>query len=139
MKAEIVSIGTELLMGELTDTNASFIASRLPPLGIQVQWISQVGDDLDMLVDALTRGLTRSEIIFTHRRAGPHPRRPHPGGRSKDLGGGDDGSGGPSGASQGILPRERDRYARHQYQAGYSDPLSSDHTKHEGYGAGLVG
>ena len=71
MKAEIISIGTELLMGELTDTNASFIASRLPPLGIQVQWISQVGDDLDMLVDALTRGLTRSEIIFTTGGLGP--------------------------------------------------------------------
>ena len=65
MKAEIISIGTELLMGELTDTNAPFIASRLPPLGLQVQWVSQVGDNLDMLAEAFTRGLNRSDIIFT--------------------------------------------------------------------------
>ncbi len=37
MKAEIVSIGTELLMGELTDTNSSWIAGRLPALGIELQ------------------------------------------------------------------------------------------------------
>ena len=71
MKAEIVSIGTELLMGELTDTNASLIASRLPPLGIQLQWVSQVGDNLDMLADVFTRGLSRSDIIFSSGGLGP--------------------------------------------------------------------
>ena len=71
MKAEIFSIGTELLMGELADTNASFIASRLPPLGIQLQWVSQIGDNLEMLVEALTRGLGRSDIIFTTGGLGP--------------------------------------------------------------------
>ncbi len=71
MKAEIISIGTELLMGELTDTNATFIASRLPPLGIQLQWVSHVGDNLDMLAEAFTRGLNRSDIIFTSGGLGP--------------------------------------------------------------------
>ena len=71
MKAEIISIGTELLMGEITDTNASFIASRLPPLGIQLQWVSQVGDDLDMLAGTFKRGLTRSDIIFATGGLGP--------------------------------------------------------------------
>ncbi len=71
MKAEIVSIGTELLMGELTDTNASFIASRLPPLGIELQWVSQVGDNLDMLSETFTRGLGRSDAIFTTGGLGP--------------------------------------------------------------------
>ena len=71
MKAEIVSIGTELLMGELTDTNASFIASRLPPLGIELQWVSQVGDNLDMLSETFTRGLVRSDAIFTTGGLGP--------------------------------------------------------------------
>ena len=71
MKAEIISIGTELLMGELTDTNASFIASRLPPLGIQLQWVTQVGDNLDTLVDAFRRGLGRSDVIFTSGGLGP--------------------------------------------------------------------
>ena len=65
MQSEIMSIGTELLMGELTDTNSSFIASRLPPLGIRLQHISSVGDSLEMLSEAVTRGLARSDIIFT--------------------------------------------------------------------------
>ena len=71
MKAEILSIGTELLMGELTDLNASWIASRLPALGIQLRWVSIIGDDLDMLAEAFTRGLQRSDIIFTTGGLGP--------------------------------------------------------------------
>ena len=71
MKAEVISIGTELLMGELTDTNAVFIASRLPALGIDLQWVTQVGDDLDMLVEAFTRALTRSDIVFASGGLGP--------------------------------------------------------------------
>ena len=71
MKAEILSVGTELLMGELTDLNASWIASKLPALGIQLQWVSIVGDDLDMLAEAFTRGLERSDIIFTTGGLGP--------------------------------------------------------------------
>ena len=71
MKAEIFSIGTELLMGELTDTNAAWIAGQLPPLGIQLQWVSIIGDDLEMLSDAFTRGLQRSDVIFTTGGLGP--------------------------------------------------------------------
>ena len=71
MKAEIFSIGTELLMGELTDTNASWIAARLPPLGIQLQWVSIIGDDLEMLTEAFSQGLQRSDILFTTGGLGP--------------------------------------------------------------------
>ena len=71
MKAEIFSIGTELLMGELTDTNASWMAARLPPLGIQLQWVSIIGDDLGMLTEAISRGLQRSDILFTTGGLGP--------------------------------------------------------------------
>src|SRR5918992_882876 len=71
LKAEIFSIGTELLMGELSDTNASWIAAQLPSLGIQLQWISILGDNLDMLTEAFTRGLLRSDIIFTTGGLGP--------------------------------------------------------------------
>ena len=71
MKAEIFSIGTELLMGELTDTNASWIAARLPALGIRLQWMSIIGDDLEMLTEAISRGLQRSDIIFTTGGLGP--------------------------------------------------------------------
>ena len=71
MKAEIISVGTELLMGELTDTNASWIAGRLPALGIQLQWVSIIGDDLPKLTEAFVQGWQRSDIIFTTGGLGP--------------------------------------------------------------------
>ena len=71
MKAEIFSIGTELLMGELTDTNGSWIASQLPALGIRLQWLTTVGDDLGMISEAFSRGLRRSDILFTTGGLGP--------------------------------------------------------------------
>ena len=71
MKAEIFSIGTELLMGELTDTNAAWIAGRLPPLGIQLQWVSIIGDNLENLSEAFSRGLQRSDIVITTGGLGP--------------------------------------------------------------------
>ncbi len=71
MNAEIISVGTELLMGELTDTNASWIAGRLPALGIQLQWVSIVGDDLPKLTEAFVQGWQRSDIIFTTGGLGP--------------------------------------------------------------------
>ena len=71
MNAEILSVGTELLMGELVDTNSSFIASRLPAIGINLQHVSLVGDDMETLVEAVKRGLERSDIIFTSGGLGP--------------------------------------------------------------------
>jgi len=71
LNAEIISVGTELLMGELTDTNASWIAGRLPALGIQLQWVSIVGDDLPKLTEAFVQGWQRSDIIFTTGGLGP--------------------------------------------------------------------
>ena len=50
MKAEILSIGTDLLLGNITDTNASWLAQRLPDLGIDVYYISQIGDNLERIV-----------------------------------------------------------------------------------------
>ena len=71
MKAEIFAIGTELLMGELSDTNAAWIASRLPALGIELQWVTLIGDSLEHLTDAFTRGLQRSDLIVTTGGLGP--------------------------------------------------------------------
>ncbi len=71
MKAEIMGIGTELLMGELTDTNSSWIAGRLPALGIELQWVSIIGDDLPRLTEAFKQGMERSDIIFTTGGLGP--------------------------------------------------------------------
>ncbi len=71
MKGEIVSVGTELLLGHLVDTNAPFLAQSLSTLGIDVFWISQVGDNLDRLVETLRRGLERSDLIVMSGGMGP--------------------------------------------------------------------
>ena len=63
--------GTELLMGELTDTNSSWIAGRLPALGIELQWVSIIGDDLPKLTEAFKRGMERSDIVITTGGLGP--------------------------------------------------------------------
>lgn len=71
MRAEIISVGTELLLGELTDTNAPFLASQLPLLGIDLYWISQVGDNQARLVEVLKRAWQRSDLILITGGLGP--------------------------------------------------------------------
>ncbi len=71
LKAEIMSIGTEILLGEITDTNAQYIASRLPMMGIDLYWISQVGDNKARIIEVLKRAWERSDIIFVSGGLGP--------------------------------------------------------------------
>jgi len=71
MRAEIISVGTELLLGEITDTNARFLASQLPGLGIDLYWISQVGDNQARLVEVLRRAWQRSDLILITGGLGP--------------------------------------------------------------------
>jgi nicotinamide-nucleotide amidase len=71
MKAEIISIGTELLLGEITDSNAPFLAAELPALGIDLYWISQVGDNQARLVKVLKCAWQRSDLILTTGGLGP--------------------------------------------------------------------
>ena len=71
VKSEIISIGTELLLGETTDTNASYLASQLPRLGIDLYWVSQVGDNRTRLIEVLRRAWQRSELILTTGGLGP--------------------------------------------------------------------
>ena len=71
MRAEIISVGTELLLGEITDTNASFLAGQLPVLGIDLYWISQVGDNRTRLVEVLRRAWQRSDLILITGGLGP--------------------------------------------------------------------
>jgi nicotinamide-nucleotide amidase len=71
MKAEIISIGTELLLGEITDTNASYLASQLPLLGIDLLWVTQVGDNMGRLKECLERAWGRSDIVLTTGGLGP--------------------------------------------------------------------
>ncbi len=71
MKAEIISIGTEILLGEIVDTNAPYLAGQLPLLGLDLHWITQVGDNPARVVEALERAWSRSDLIITTGGLGP--------------------------------------------------------------------
>ena len=71
MKAELISVGTELLLGEIVDTNASWIASRLPRIGLDLYHKSVVGDNLERVVDTIERALTRSDVVIMTGGLGP--------------------------------------------------------------------
>ncbi len=71
MNAEIVSIGHELLMGEIVDTNTSFIAQRLSEIGVAVRWSGIVGDDMDDLSTAFAHALGRADVLITTGGLGP--------------------------------------------------------------------
>jgi len=71
LRADIISIGTELLMGELVDTNAPYLAAQLPPMGIELQRITQTKDDIDMLVQTLQQASQRSDLVLTTGGLGP--------------------------------------------------------------------
>ena len=71
MNAEILAVGHELLMGEIVDTNSSYIAQQLAGTGIDVQWMSHIGDDIGHLSDAFKRGIERSDIVISTGGLGP--------------------------------------------------------------------
>lgn len=64
MNAEIVTIGDEILIGQITDTNAAFIGSKLTEKGVEVQKISSVKDDLEEIVSVLKQS-SADFIILT--------------------------------------------------------------------------
>lgn len=71
MKAEVLSIGTELLLGQITDTNASWLAGRLADLGIDCHWKSTVGDNLGRATEAFQRAIERSDLVVATGGLGP--------------------------------------------------------------------
>ncbi len=71
MKAEIVSIGTELLLGEIVDTNTPYLANQLSALGIDLYFTSAVGDNMARLQGVLQQAWDRSDIILTTGGLGP--------------------------------------------------------------------
>jgi len=71
MKAEIISIGSEILRGQITDTNANFIAQKLVELNIDLNYISAVGDNQKMLLSLLKKAFCRSDLIITTGGLGP--------------------------------------------------------------------
>ena len=73
MKAEILSVGTELLLGEIDDTNASFLSRRLAALGVDVHLRHTVGDNLKRLLQILSSARRRAQVILLTGGLGPTP------------------------------------------------------------------
>ena len=71
MRAEILSIGTELLLGQILDTNAQYLCERLADLGIDVLYVSTVGDNLARAKETIERALARSDLVVTTGGLGP--------------------------------------------------------------------
>lgn len=69
--AEIITIGTELLLGEVVDTNSAFLARRLKDIGVDVFRTSTVGDNPDRIAEIIRETLTRTPIIITTGGLGP--------------------------------------------------------------------
>jgi nicotinamide-nucleotide amidase len=71
MQAEIIAIGSELLLGQIIDTNTSWIARRLAETGIELVQTGNVGDDLGRMEAALRAAIDRSSIVITTGGIGP--------------------------------------------------------------------
>ena len=71
MHAEIVMIGTELLLGEIVDTNANRLALALRDIGLDLYYKTTVGDNLARMTEVLNLALDRSDVIITSGGIGP--------------------------------------------------------------------
>ena len=71
MKCEIIAVGTELLLGNIVNSNARYLSERLAELGIDVYYHITVGDNLDRLRETIETSLKRSDIIITTGGLGP--------------------------------------------------------------------
>ncbi|MEE8292238.1 MAG: CinA family nicotinamide mononucleotide deamidase-related protein [Candidatus Tectomicrobia bacterium] len=71
MHAEIVVIGTELLLGQIIDTNAAYLAQQLSNIGINLYYKSTVGDNKERMIETLQRAVDRSDLIITTGGIGP--------------------------------------------------------------------
>lgn len=71
LSAEIISVGTELLLGEIIDTNAAYIANRLRDRGILVYRKVTVGDNLKRLVAVIKDSMARADLIILGGGLGP--------------------------------------------------------------------
>lgn len=69
--AEIISIGTELLLGEITDTNARYIARTLRDIGVDLYRKTTIGDNPRRIALTIQEGLARADIIITTGGLGP--------------------------------------------------------------------
>jgi molybdenum cofactor synthesis domain-containing protein len=71
MNAEVVSTGTELLLGEIVDTNSAYIARQLRDIGVNLYCITMVGDNRERIADAIRASLARADVVITTGGLGP--------------------------------------------------------------------
>src|ERR687886_1735014 len=71
MSAEILAVGTEILLGGLLDTNTAWLSRRLAALGVAVERHTTVGDDKGHLVAALSEAATRADLVLSTGGLGP--------------------------------------------------------------------
>jgi nicotinamide-nucleotide amidase len=71
LNAEIIAIGTEILLGEITDTNSVHIARVLRDLGINLYFMTSVGDNEKRIADAIRIALSRADVVITCGGLGP--------------------------------------------------------------------
>ena len=71
MKAEIIAVGTEILTGQIVNTNAQFLSEKLAGLGIDVYFQTAVGDNADRLLSVLAIARDRSDLVILTGGLGP--------------------------------------------------------------------
>jgi len=71
MKSEIIAVGTELLLGNIVNTNAQYLSQKLAEIGIDVYYNLVVGDNMQRLIDTIKTSLCRSDLIITSGGLGP--------------------------------------------------------------------
>jgi competence/damage-inducible protein CinA-like protein len=71
MKAEIIAVGTELLLGQTVDTNSAYMAQQLTTIGVDVHFKSTVGDNLERIKATLRNALGRADFVLTTGGIGP--------------------------------------------------------------------
>lgn len=71
MNVEIVTIGTELLLGEIVDTNSAYIARQLRDIGVNIHYLTTVGDNRERIAEAVRTGLRRADVVITTGGLGP--------------------------------------------------------------------
>ena len=71
VRGEIVAIGTEMLLGDLIDTNSAFIADQLKSIGVNMYFKTTVGDNLDRIAGVIRQAHERSQVVITTGGLGP--------------------------------------------------------------------
>lgn len=69
--AEIITIGTEILLGEIVDTNTRYIARTLRGMGVNIYRTITIGDNVDRIAEAINHSMQRAEIVITTGGLGP--------------------------------------------------------------------